>query len=186
MPFTRSKRFANGVYLFISALSIGWMVGMSISPTVHIVITSITTVLVAIVSLISGLNNKVDSADKNSGFIRQVAGINLFPIALLTVGLVIGSSSGIYTRTHKVLGKLPQSSDSSAVSRNEIQNPEKAAGLYSVRGDACGDISWRHGEKLQNALIAYGDSATVKLVYDCKGDSLCLELIKKIVCEYAK
>lgn len=184
----RSKKFVNALCLLISAVSVGWIAGMSVSPVVDTVVSSLLSVLVAIASLSSGLNDKATAVAERSSFIKQLAGINLLSIAVLTAGIVIGSCLGIYTRTHQLLEK--QQTSLKITSEDNVVSQNRAAAalgvLYSLPAHACGDIGWRHGADLQRALTAYQNENIIRLVNDCNGNAECLELIKKMVCEYTK
>ncbi len=92
--------------VLISGLGIGWLLGLSVSPVVSIVITSVAGVAVAIIAAISGLENK------SSGLIgpdkREIPAsqrkISPWPLAMLVIGIVIGSRWGIMARNNSWYG----------------------------------------------------------------------------------
>jgi hypothetical protein len=99
------------ISLIFTGLGIGWLIGLSISPVVSIVITSITGSAAAIVAAMSGLeqrppaNNKDDdNDDKNTQIHPRRWRASPIPIAWLIVGIVAGSAIGIYVRNQDLLG----------------------------------------------------------------------------------
>ena len=89
---------------------IGWLAGLSISPVVSVIITSIVGVTVTLITSISGLEKKDSPDDKTSpkNMFRNM-NINPTPIALLIVGIIIGTSVGIIMRNQNMLGTDLQS-----------------------------------------------------------------------------
>jgi hypothetical protein len=97
MPIKDRKHNALQVgALIVTGLGIGWLAGLSASPVVSIVITSVTGSAAAVVAALSGL--KSDTTDK-----PQPWKIDPMPLGLLILGLIIGSLMGLYLRTHNAL-----------------------------------------------------------------------------------
>jgi hypothetical protein len=82
--------------LLVTGVGIGGLVGLSASPVVSIVITSVTGSAAAVVAALSGM--KSDTADKPSPW-----NIDPMPLGLLVLGLIVGSLVGLYMRTHNAL-----------------------------------------------------------------------------------
>lgn len=78
--------------LLITGFGVGWLVGLSVSPVVSIVITSVVGSVAGIVGGLSGLEEQPKWK------------INPWPIALLILGMVLGSVFGIQARTKDWLG----------------------------------------------------------------------------------
>jgi len=78
--------------LLITGFGVGWMVGLSVSPVVSIVITSVVGSAAGIVGGLSGLEEQPKWK------------INPWPIALLILGMVLGSIFGIQARTKDWFG----------------------------------------------------------------------------------
>lgn len=78
--------------LLITGFGVGWLVGLSVSPVVSIVITSVVGSVAGIVGGLSGLEEQPKWK------------INPWPIALLILGMVLGSVFGIQARTQDWLG----------------------------------------------------------------------------------
>lgn len=182
MSPSRKKRIANTIYLLFASLAVGWMVGSSISPVVQVVVSSLIAILVTIAALASGLSEKADETAGSRDYIKRIANINLFPVAVLCVALAIGAASGIFIRTHNYLGVKYAITDSARAEKGALPlNPASVPGLYSVEADQYAHIKSCYGKDLERALRNFGDKQTVSLVDKCNSDSLCLEIIKEIV-----
>jgi cytoskeletal protein RodZ len=100
----------KGVCLALSGIGVGWLIGLSVSPVIYIVITSLIAFIVSVTSALAGL--KLDEAENNSSdqpnrkHKLQVE-INPLPMTLMIVGLAVGASVGIYARTNNWLGPRP-------------------------------------------------------------------------------
>jgi len=90
--------------LLATGLGIGWLVGLSTSPVVLIVITSLTGSAAAIVAAMSGLEKNPETAGNTSQNHNYQWKVNPIPIAMLVIGIVIGSAGGIYVRNQNLLG----------------------------------------------------------------------------------
>lgn len=174
-----NRKFFNSLYLGLSALAVGWMVGMSVSPTVNTVISSLITIIITITSLLVGL--KFKNEDVNSkNIISELSSISLLPLALLTIFLTVGSGIGIYTRTHNLLGKKKTlGSKEKGFSNNDSLQPIPA--LFTITVEECQLLELSHGDQLKTRLTAIGDNNVNYLVRQCANDS-CLEAIKNILC----
>jgi hypothetical protein len=86
------------VCLIITGIGIGWLIGLSVSPVVSIVITSIMGSVVALIAAMSGLEKK--GSDDNAGQWQ----VNPIPLAMLMIGLFFGSIAGISARNASWLG----------------------------------------------------------------------------------
>jgi hypothetical protein len=88
--------------LVVTGFGIGWLAGLSVSPVVSIVITSVTGVAAAVVTALSGL--KEDPADPKVKERRRLPQIEVWPLAILLVGMLIGSTLGILARNNHFFG----------------------------------------------------------------------------------
>jgi hypothetical protein len=96
----------------ISGLGIGWLIGLSLSPVLHIVVSSIVAAVVAVTAAIAGLtsqNGESDSSNREEGIRthRRKVTVSPVPMALLVVGIAAGACCGIYARTHDWFGVDP-------------------------------------------------------------------------------
>lgn len=94
--------FVNSIGMLLCGLSLGWLVGMSTTPTIHNIITTLFTFVMTIMGLIAGIELK--AGNKLGDYLNQ---INLIPIGLFFICLSFGSAVGVYTRTNELLGLNP-------------------------------------------------------------------------------
>src|ERR1043165_525717 len=103
--------------LFISGTGVGWLLGLSVSPVLHIIVASVIALTVGVVGALAGLEGhpKSDVAEKDSQHSeisiptnKRSVKINPFPITALIIGLVVGACFGVYTRTNELLCADPQ------------------------------------------------------------------------------
>lgn len=103
--------------LLISGMGVGWLLGLSVSPVLHIIVASVIALVIGVVGALAGLESNPDGSatgkDSQTGEIsisanKKSVKINPFPMTALIAGLVIGASFGVYTRTNELLGANPQ------------------------------------------------------------------------------
>ena len=122
------KRVQRGILqgscLLLSGGGIGWLIGLSVSPVVHIVVASVLAVVGGAVSALAGLEagGSAPGEHADTGPLAGGSGsvfpsshrrgarhnVTSVPLALFVVGLVSGAAVGIYARTHEWLGADPQ------------------------------------------------------------------------------
>lgn len=149
------------ISLIITGLGIGWLAGLSVSPVVSIVITSVAGSAAAIIAAMSGLENQSktegDSKTKNIHFSK----ISPVPIAVLVVGIVAGSIVGIYVRSHNWLGNPSLAKEVEQWTELGLNREEVARRLfenkYSYRGwmgaDLPAEVQKWTGEGLTNEEV---------------------------------
>ncbi len=101
------------ICLLISGMGIGWLLGLSVSPVLHIIVASVMALLMGIVGALAGLdtNPRIKENESNETRIPAVeksVKISPFPMTALIAGLVIGACFGVYARTNELLGANPQ------------------------------------------------------------------------------
>lgn len=94
------------VWLLIIGFGVGWLMGLSVSPVVSIVITSVTASAAAIIAALSGLEGKPDQAQQGNGQQLLVSRwtVDPLPLMVLVIGIVGGSLLGIKARNDSWLG----------------------------------------------------------------------------------
>lgn len=86
--------FSQGIAVLMIGLGTGWLSGLSVSP----VITGIITSLLGIGSgLVVGLQSVMQDKSENDNRIKR---LNAIPGALLVCGLAAGATLGMVSRTH--------------------------------------------------------------------------------------
>jgi ATP/ADP translocase len=89
----------NIVALILCGASIGWMIGLSVTPVIQGILTTIFSFIIVVLGLIAG----VESTDKFKVG-NYIKNINLLPVGIFFLFLSIGAAVGIYTRTNDYLG----------------------------------------------------------------------------------
>lgn len=78
--------------LLISGIGIGWLIGLAVSPVLSIVITTITGLATAVITVLSGLDEKSKWS------------VDPLPVSLLILGIGFGSMLGVTARNNDWLG----------------------------------------------------------------------------------
>ena len=105
--YWRSNLFtASNLGLLIIGIGIGCLLGVSVSPVVSIAITSLTGAAASIIAALSGLQEKQSSPKESDPYQISLArwSVNPWPLAVLVLGIIVGSIGGIWVRTHDLLG----------------------------------------------------------------------------------
>jgi hypothetical protein len=90
--------------LLLTGAGIGWLAGLSVSPVISVIITSITGAAAALVAALAGLDAKPDPAEGEMPLRKLPANISPYPLAALIAGIVVGSIFGVRARNHHWLG----------------------------------------------------------------------------------
>src|SRR5437660_313364 len=101
-PMVISNPVSTTLGVLVCGLGLGWLVGLSLSPVLHTVLTSLLTIVVGVVTLLSGLSVAHEQETVTRPFYR----LNMLPVALLILCLVAGSSLGVLARTNLLLGPI--------------------------------------------------------------------------------
>jgi hypothetical protein len=114
-----SRRIAvigNLIGLLASGLGLGWLVGLSVSPVLQVIVASIVALAVAATSALAGLKPESDTTASSGAegkgspprFVPSGLRVSLLPLTLLIVGIAAGASAGVFTRTNNLLGLNPE------------------------------------------------------------------------------
>jgi hypothetical protein len=189
--------------LVITGFGIGWLVGLSVSPVVSVVITSVTGSAAAVIAAMSGIEGKEDKpedADKvqTSEFKWNVTP---FPIAMLVIGLIVGSTFGILARNHNWMGSGLSSElerwtnagldekevirrlfDSEYPSTNSTESVPKGSYLFAVSSEECGRLRGAPDEGLPNVMATSGNKL-LQYLSEAVKDQEVLREVANILCE---
>ena len=102
-----TKRGFNAVCLLISGLSVGWLMGLSVSPVIQTILTSLLTIVIGITSALAGISlvqTQDSNADGTPAKRRPRVIFDPLPIMGLALGIAMGSALGVYARTNNWLG----------------------------------------------------------------------------------
>lgn len=193
--------------MLLSGLGVGWLIGLSVSPVLHIVVASVIALIVGVTGALMGLSN---IGDVKESLLKKISEANPLPVTLLVIGLGLGASFGVLSRTHNWLGK--NSSDiiqewqrngldslkiatqifdnlypPSCAKMNTPQtsiNPSFKVNddvLYQFEINDCSFIAGNHGENLRTKLKLTLNSEKSSRFLDTL-DSLSLEAFKEMIC----
>jgi len=93
----------NTISLFICGISIGWLIGLSISPVIQTVIGSILAIITSVITLLFSLQDGSIKDKLND----KIGVINTLPLAVFLFGLSFSATIGIYARTNDWFGVNP-------------------------------------------------------------------------------
>lgn len=82
-------------WLLVSGTGVGWLIGLSASPVLSIVVTGIIGALAGLTGVLAGVEHVPGDTASHSRQYRDPV-----PIAMLIVGITIGSIIGVSARTH--------------------------------------------------------------------------------------
>ena len=107
----------NYLMLLISGIGIGWLAGLSVSPVIAQILSTILGVLAAVLAVLSGVKWTADQKDGEPGeqgsppagkhALQKINMVSAVPAGILIVGLVFGSMLGMTARTHDWFGFDP-------------------------------------------------------------------------------
>lgn len=119
--------------LVVTGFGIGWLAGLAVSPVVSIVITSVLGTVAAVVAVLSGLESTSPAGEKTAT-LRQFLGLhpNPWPVALLVIGITLGSVFGILARNYNWLGS-DLSSELNKWARADLENNAVALRIFELQ-----------------------------------------------------
>jgi hypothetical protein len=186
----------RSIALFLSGASIGLLLGLAISPTLHLIIGAAAALTGSIVGALAGVQPAPSDQQ------RFVYRVDPIPFAVFVIGLAIGSPVGIYLRANDVFGPRPhliaQRWSGTGLDGKEIQRrlfdqlypahgpapasaPRLAAGLYGVSVDECQFLALKKGEELRSRLRSLGDARISAAAEMCHDDG-CLDALRTLLC----
>jgi hypothetical protein len=124
----KDKERGNFFYFYfpiiVIGIGIGWLIGLSVSPVLNIILTGLITILASILTIISGISKSNAAAEdtvKDTNLVTsKIINVNLFPLMWLVIGIVSGSVSGIYTRNHDLIKMNEYSKYDGSISKEDF------------------------------------------------------------------
>ncbi|MBX3016218.1 MAG: hypothetical protein KF832_32155 [Caldilineaceae bacterium] len=105
---SKQVRIKVSIALMVTGFGIGWLAGLSVSPVISIVITSITGSVATIIAALSGAKEELLDKDATPTTLKRLLqAVTPMPLAWLVAGLIVGSGTGIWMRTHNWLSPNP-------------------------------------------------------------------------------
>ena len=164
----------------VAGICVGWLVGLSVSPVTGAVVASLTAAVVSLAAALAGLEpagaraaseGPTDSRDRvvPSRSLR----IDTIPLTCVLLGIVVGSSGGIYVRTHALLSP----SQSTTVQRLDKGS---ATALYTASDDECARFKAETGERLRSEMRSSVTSTAAREFADSVEDAAALKSAVRI------
>lgn len=96
----------NLLALVLCGLSLGWLMGMSVSPVVKDVLTALLAVVTTLLMALAGLSGN-KQAENDNALIRRLNSFDALPVGVFLAFLALGSAGGVFVRTNDLLGPNP-------------------------------------------------------------------------------
>jgi hypothetical protein len=110
-PGHRGTGFSTTSCLFLAAVSVGWLIGLSASPVLHVIVGSVIAVVVALAGTLAGIQTQINFSDEQTKIDQPTPkstmsafSLNPVPVAVFTIGIAIGATIGIIARTNEFFG----------------------------------------------------------------------------------
>jgi hypothetical protein len=159
----------EAVALFLTGASVGTLVGLSATPVVEAVITTLLALAITAATIAAGIKRaEGDAATPPSGPLRA---FNVWAVSAFSVGLAMGSIGGVLLRTHHTLAPSPEWF---AERWKATQTPD--AGVLETRlldtlYPAAGGKDAKDGKDARDNKAAPG------VLYSAPGNDVCDELM---------
>jgi hypothetical protein len=110
--FHRNKvSFVTSVCLAVAAASVGWLIGLSTSPVLHVIVGSVVALVLSVVCSFAGVQLRTVPTEEHSNADSMPHGppktgttVNPLPIAIFSLRLALGATVGIVARTNELFG----------------------------------------------------------------------------------
>lgn len=148
---TTKRTTANAAWMLVSGISIGWLSGLSVSPVLATVLSSL---LAALGGVVAGLHSV--EKDRERGKLTHTA-----PVALLLLGVAIAAPVGVMVRTHCLLEVGRECAPQTSVSKGvEPRSNARVGGLFSspeANQDWCEESLRAPDQTIANTMKRAGD-----------------------------
>lgn len=176
----------KAMYLSASGLCLGYLMGMSVSPVVSIVLTSLVALVVGVASTLAGIEKDAKPDPITVVPARSRMELNPLPVTALVVGITFGSVVGVWSRTHDWLAT--SASDLKAagksVSIDDGSTKAHSAVLFGIASSECADLRSAPAEGLYEAIVRTVSDRDVRVVADaCRTDRNCLRSLVYTICK---
>jgi hypothetical protein len=201
---------ANAMYILAAGLSIGYIMGMSLSPVVSIVLSSIVAVVVAVTSAAAGIDvhpeilerpgtdveEKPDQQPVPIRSVRHRVEVHAMPIAALVIGIAFGGTVGLAVRGNHWLGSAAYDTRNRGAGNGEVQKPDTSRiariaspparselGFFGVSKDDCSTLNGEPPGALLANIKNYVKVREVTTVAENCPSDRCLRALVKLVCK---
>jgi len=204
-----NRKWLSFLSLTLAGISLGWLIGLSVSEVLHIFLGGLFALASGVVSVLAGIKKSPSGEESDTGEKDKLAGklqpVSPLPLTALLLGIAIGAPMGTYVRTNDLLGvraerfvsrwektNLPEQDlylrlfdtlySGTETQRSSVQKQSLGA-LYAsyLSADTCAPIILESGASLKAELELLADETILKALEKCDSDS-CLEAIKVMLC----
>jgi hypothetical protein len=175
-------QLVQALSLFIAGAGIGWLTGLSVSPVVSIVVTSIAGIgagaVTGLQSMQSIKNQETEDAGKR---------FDARPAAIFILGIALMAPCGILARTYHVF-EPAHVSELQVKTVVDKKNDQDRGVLFSKYEDDCGHVLSLVAMKNDEGVIKFLSESTMPeaktLALEFKDDQKALARILEIICNY--
>lgn len=105
MPQKSSKKLLlNIACLLVCGLGVGWLIGLSVSSLLYLVITSLMSIIAGLAGALAGLEMPSEKEAPTTPTPKRMIQLDPVPLTAFILGLVLGASTGVYARTNQFFG----------------------------------------------------------------------------------
>ncbi len=88
--------------ILLCGIFVGWLAGLSVSPVLQIILTSLLALAISVISLLIGIRPRESGSIILSDKLKN--SVNPFPLVFLAIGISTGATFGLYARTNSFFG----------------------------------------------------------------------------------
>lgn len=161
------RGWSMALSLVVAGLGLGWLVGLSLTPVIGAVLTSL---LGLVAGVVAGLS--VIGTDK-------VKIYNTWPMALLILGIAVGASAGVLARTNDLLGQIyPDVATPGAAP----MVPADRTGLFLASVEECDRLRGQSDSALPSALLTSHEVWAPRAAAAFAGDVAGMRNVVEVIC----
>lgn len=146
----------NHFWLLLAGLAVGWLCGLSYTPVLGTVLSTVLVVVVSLAATLAGVEQPGPPSTDSGKRPR----IDPRPVALLLAGIAAAAPLGVAARTHGWFGRESAAPNPNPPPANEGITDKKegrGAGLYGAPADWCSDNRSKTGAQLLKGLRVLQD-----------------------------
>jgi hypothetical protein len=146
------NKWPEAVYLLIVGLGVGWLTGLSTSPVIAGVLSSIMGIAGGVVVGLRSIGKDSSSTDVGNNEKSQVSAL---PAALLVIGIALAAPLGILARTYHVFEPpAVRQAISEQIRKTGKAGQQDRGVLFSATSAECAELSALAGSSNEAAFRA--------------------------------
>ena len=169
--------------IFLVGAGIGWLIGLSASPVLSGVLSSLLGIVAGVLT--------VYSKSKDTGALRNIFDLDARPVAILIIAISLAAPLGILARSHEIFSAYNKETNNNSSTiktayESEFRERIKSGALFAKKVQECDDLlsySFVDNDKLfiqyfKSSSIPYRNELLEKI-----HDVDTLRLIVRALCE---